>query len=172
MTTTIAGTWQLLCRSAVCFQASAVDWSWLTMHETCLAAACTTLVVSSCLVLQSPALANVCCASSYTTARHTHTCRFSVDTEAQAPTHDMHDCLTALVPFQVNGQKGTLAARAIEANRHKCSVSAAALGMCARCRHKQPMSCNSWNCPACLRVRSEMGLFEEHGRSSRSIPRV
>ena len=91
------------------------------------------------------------------------------------PKHQLMTCmiaLTALVPFQVNGQKGTLAARAIEANRHKCSVSAAALGMCARCRHKQPMSCNSWNCPACLRDRSEMGLFEEHGRSSRSIPRV
>ncbi len=100
MTAVIAETWQLLCRSAVYFQASAVDWFWLTMHETCLAAACTMSVVSNCLVLQSPALANVCCVSSYTTARHTHTCRSSDETEAKAPTHDMDDCFDCTCAFQ------------------------------------------------------------------------
>lgn len=89
------------------------------------------------------------------------------------PKHQLMTCmiaLTALLPFQVNGQKGSLAAPAIEASRHRCSVSAAALGMSARCRHKQPMSCNSWKCLA--QVRNEMGSFEKPYRSSRSIPRM
>jgi len=91
------------------------------------------------------------------------------------PKHQLMTCmfsLTAIVPFKVNGQTGNSCGSCqAEANRHRHRISAVDLAwMCARCRNKQPMSSNSWNCPA--QVRNEMELFEKHYRSSRSIPRM